>query len=219
MRAMSPWVKAVVLAMVIAAAWWGLAAAGFDLRRWSPEQIRAFMLAQGAWAPVIYLAVFAQPLVPLPSSVMIMAGGLAFGPLWGTLGALGGATARACSQFAVARLLGREAVLGLLRGWAATLDRRIAADGFLTVLLVRLIPNVPFDLQNYGLGCSRVRFLPYAAGTFLGLIPNVAAFVYLGYALTDPARWWRVAAGIAIVLALVWLQRRWSGRRNESVAP
>ena len=83
----------------------------------------------------------------------------------------------------------------------------------------RLIPNAPFDLQNYGLGCSSVRFLPYAAGTFLGLIPNVAAFVYLGYALTDPARWWRVAAGIAIVLALVWLQRRWSGRRNESVAP
>ena len=74
MRAMSPWVKAVVLAVVIAAAWWGLAAAGFDLRRWNPEQIRAFMLAQGAWAPVIYLAVFAQPLVPLPSSVMIMAG-------------------------------------------------------------------------------------------------------------------------------------------------
>jgi uncharacterized membrane protein YdjX (TVP38/TMEM64 family) len=164
---------------------------------------------------VVYLAAYGQPVVPLPASVMTITGGLAFGPAWGTLAALGGATMRACSQFAVARLLGREVVARLLKGRVASLDQRIGEHGFKAVLLIRLIPNLPFDVQNYGLGFSRVRFSAYAPATFLGMIPGSFAFVYLGYSLTDPAQIWKLALAVVIIVGLMLWQRAW-GRHKAS---
>jgi len=193
---------------------WGLRAAGFDVTQISPERVKTFMLSFGFWAPAIYLAVYGQPIVPLPASIMTIAGGLAFGPLWGWLGALAGATTRACGQFVIARALGREAVAKLLKGKAASLDAKIGANGFQTVLLIRLIPNFPFDVQNYALGFSRVRFVPFALGTLLGMIPGSFAFVYLGYSLTDPAQLWKLAVAVGLILGLIAAQRRYANSRT-----
>lgn len=190
----------------------GLRAAGFDVTQVSPERVRAYVLSFGALAPVIYLAVYGQPIVPLPASVMTITGGLAFGPLWGTLAALCGATTRACGQFLIARRLGRQAVSRLLRGKAAAIDQKIGENAFKAVLLVRLIPNFPFDMQNYGLGFSKAPFVPYVLGTFLGMVPGSFAFVYLGYSLTDPQQIWKLIAGIAVVIGLMAAQRRYAAR-------
>jgi uncharacterized membrane protein YdjX (TVP38/TMEM64 family) len=214
----STWIKLIVLGLVLVGLGWGLQAAGLDVRRITPERVRDYVLSFGLWAPVIYLAVYGQPLVPLPASLMTITGGLAFGPLWGTLAALGGATARACTQFGVARLLGREAVAKLLKGRVAALDQKIGQNSFKTVLLVRLIPNVPFDMQNYGLGFSQARFLPYAAGTLLGMIPGCFAFVYLGYSLTDPAQVWKLLLALLLIVGLIVLQQRLT-RRAPASAP
>ena len=207
-------VKLALFVLVVLGIGWGLRAVGFDVTQISPERVKTFMLSFGFWAPAIYLAVYGQPIVPLPASIMTIAGGLAFGPLWGTLAALCGATTRACGQFVIARALGREAVAKLLKGKAASLDAKIGANGFQTVLLIRLIPNFPFDVQNYALGFSRVRFLPFAIGTLLGMIPGSFAFVYLGYSLTDPAQLWKLAVAVGLILGLVAAQRRYANSRT-----
>ena len=207
-------VKLALFVLVVLGIGWGLRTVGFDVTQISPERVKTFMLSFGFWAPAIYLAVYGQPIVPLPASIMTIAGGLAFGPLWGTLAALCGATTRACGQFVIARALGREAVAKLLKGKAASLDAKIGANGFQTVLLIRLIPNFPFDVQNYALGFSRVRFLPFAIGTLLGMIPGSFAFVYLGYSLTDPAQLWKLAVAVGLILGLVAAQRRYANSRT-----
>ena len=209
-------VKLGVFILIVLGIGWGLRAAGFDVTSLTPERVRAYVLSFGALAPAIYLAVYGQPIIPLPASLMTIAAGLTFGPLWGTLAALCGATTRACGQFLVARLLGREAVARLLKGQAAALDQKIAANGFTTVLLIRLIPNVPFDLQNYGLGFSQVRFGPYAVATFLGMIPGSFAFVYLGYSLTDLRQAWKLVVAIAVIVGLIVAQRQYAKRRRLS---
>ena len=208
----STWVKLLGLLVALVGLGWILKLLGFDITKVTPERVRDFVLSFGFWAPVIYLVVYGQPLVPLPASLMTVTGGLAFGPLWGTLAALGGATTRSCTQFGVARLLGREAVTKLLKGRAAALDQKIGENSFKTVLLIRLIPNFPFDVQNYGLGFSQVRFLPYAVATFLGMIPGSFAFVYLGYSLTDPKQVWKLLVAILLIVGLVLLQRRMTRR-------
>lgn len=180
---------------------------GFDPGQVSPERIRGWVLSFGIWAPVIYLVAYGQPLVPLPASVMTIAGGLAFGPAWGTLAALTGATLRASSQFLVARLLGREVVAKLLKGRVAKLDQKISENGFQTVLLIRLIPSLPFDMLNYGLGFSKVRFGPYVIASFLGMIPGSFAYVYLGHSLTDPRHLWKLGVAILLVVALIVAQK------------
>ena len=213
------WIKLLGLFALLAGIVVGLRLAGIDLTRITPERVRVFVLSFGVWAPVIYLAVYAQPLVPLPASIMTIAGGLAFGSLWGTLAALTGATARACTQFLVAKLLGRDAVAKLLKGNIASLDQRIGEHGFRAVLLIRLVPNFPFDIQNYGLGFSRVRFAPFALGTLLGLTPGTFAFVYLGYSLTDPKQLWKLLLALAIIVGLLFLPRAFGASRTRATPP
>jgi len=206
------WIKLLGFVAFLVGVGWGLRLAGLDLARITPERVRTFVVSFGAWAPTIYLAVYAQPLVPLPASIMTIAAGLAFGSLWGTLAALTGATARASAQFLVARLLGRDAVAKLFKGKIASLDKQIGENGFRTVLLIRLVPNFPFDIQNYGLGFSRVRFAPFALGTFLGIIPGTFAFVYLGYSLTDPKQLWKLLLALVIIVGLLFLSRVFGAR-------
>ncbi len=149
---------------------------------------------------------------------MTIAGGLAFGTAWGMLAALCGATARACSEFLVARLLGREAVAKLLKGKAAACDEKIGKHGFKTVFVLRLIPNLPFGVQNYGLGLSCVRFRAYALATFLGMIPGTFAYVYLGQSLADPEHLWKLGVAICIIVVLMVAQRVWKTRQAVSAA-
>jgi uncharacterized membrane protein YdjX (TVP38/TMEM64 family) len=194
----------------------GLRALGVDVTQLTPERVRAYVLSYGPIAPVIYLTVYGQPLVPLPASILTIAAGLAFGPLWGVVAAIVGATVRACGQFLIARLLGREAVARLLKGRVAALDQKIGENGFQTVLLIRLIPNLPYDVQNYGLGFSRVTFGPYTVATMLGIIPASVALVYFGHSLTDLRQLWKLGVGILLVLVVIAAQRRFAARSRSS---
>ncbi len=197
--------KFAILALLIAGTVIALKVAHVDLRHFTPEHVHNRIRSFGPWAPAVYFLIYGQPIVPLPASVMILAGGLAFGPVKGTLLALVSATCRACGQFGIARLLGRDTVEKLLRGKAAAFDAQIAENGFRTVLLVRLIPNLPLDMQNYAFGFSRVRFVPYAVATFLGLAPGAFAYVYLGYSLVDRTQLWKFGLAMLIIVGMfVW---------------
>jgi len=214
----SVWLKVGFFVLFVFGVGVGLKAVGIDLTQLSPERVRAFVLSFGVWAPLVYFLVYGQPIVPLPASVMSITGGLAFGPLWGTTAALCGATARACSQFAVARMFGREAVAKLLKGKIAALNEKIGTHGFKAVLFIRLIPNVPFDMQNYGLGFSKVRFASYALATFLGIIPGSFAYGYLGYSLTDPKQLWKLGLAVLLIVGLMVMQRRLTATRSQRSA-
>ena len=209
------WLQLGAFVLLVVGLIWGLRTLGVDVTKVTPEKVRSFVLSFGMWAPAIYLLTYGQPIVPLPASVMTIAGGLAFGPLWGTLAALAGATTRACTQFGVARWLGREAVAKLLKGRAASLDTALSNNSFKAVLLIRLIPNFPYDVQNYGLGFSQARFAPFALATALGIIPASFAFVYLGYSLTDPAQIWKLLVAILVIVGLMLAQRAWKPRRKN----
>ena len=215
MMTRSTWFKLALLAFLVLGVGWIAKVCGLDVRQLSPEHVQGIVLSFGVWAPAVYLIAYGQPIVPLPASVMTVTGGLAFGPLWGTAAALTGATIRACTEFGVARLLGRDVVAKLLKGQVAALDEKIGANGFQAVLLIRLIPNLPFDMQNYGLGFSRVRFVPYALASFFGMMPGCFAFVYLGYSLTDPKQIWKLGVAVLIIVGLM-VAQRWltsKGRR------
>ena len=216
MMKQSRWLVLGLLAALVTGVWVGARALGFDIRQLTPEHIGAFVRSFGAWAPLVYLAAYGQPFVPLPASLMTITGGLAFGPLWGSLAALTGATIRASTEFLVARLLGRDVVAKLLKGQVAALDQRLGENSFKAVLLIRVIPNLPFDLQNYGLGFSRVRFWPYVVASFLGMLPGCFAFVYLGYSLTDPKQIWKLGLAIVLIIALMWGTSVWKRRQASS---
>ena len=210
---LKPWLNAGLLLLLAAGGYAGLKAAGVDVATITPPQIRQAVVSFGVWSPLIYLLIWGQPIVPLPATVMWIAAGLAFGPWWGGALVVVCSTIRACGQFVIAKRLGREVVERLLKGRLAQFDAHVGDNGFKAVLLVRLVPNVPFDLQNYGLGFSRVRFGDFALASFLGIIPWSIVMVVFGDSLTDLTQVWKLIGILLLISGGLAAARWWVKRR------
>jgi len=59
-------------------------------------------------------------------------------------------------------------------------------NGLVRCILLRLIPGVPLELTSMYLGATQVRYLPYIAGTLIGLSRGAVPIILLGAAVTDP---------------------------------
>jgi uncharacterized membrane protein YdjX (TVP38/TMEM64 family) len=202
------WLKLLLCIAGLAAVAVAVRACGLQWSDLTPQRVREILRSYGWWAPVIYTVVLAQPFIPLPASIILMAGGLSFGLIAGFLASLIGATLRSCGQFLIAKTCGREAVQAMLKGRWAEWDRRAGRHGFWTVFWIRIVPNVPFDFQNFGLGLSNISFKAFAPATLLGLVPGVFLWVYLGCTLSDPRHLWKIIAALLGVLVLWTLQSR-----------
>ena len=81
--------------------------------------------------------------------------------------------------------------------------------------LLRLSPLIPYNLQNYALGLTRIGFPAYLAATFFGIMPGTMLFVYLG-AIGQVAgrgeggilQWAFFAAGLLATVAVAFLIAR-----------
>ncbi len=94
------------------------------------------------------------------------------------------ATLGATLAFLVARYLVRNKVEGLLkeRPKFAAVDKAISEEGWKVVVLLRLNPLVPFNLQNYFYGVTDIKLWHYVPATFFGIMPGTLLYVYLGAA-------------------------------------
>jgi uncharacterized membrane protein YdjX (TVP38/TMEM64 family) len=62
------------------------------------------------------------------------------------------------------------------------------------VLLMRLVPILPWEVQNYVAGLTQIAIPKYLIATALGIVPGSAALVFLGESITDPTSWQFFAA-------------------------
>jgi uncharacterized membrane protein YdjX (TVP38/TMEM64 family) len=143
----------------------------------------------GAWGPLAFIAGYAAAAVALvPGSLLTLAGGAIFGLARGTIFVFAGALLGAVAAFLIARYLARSAVERRLAGKPrfAAVDRAVATEGRKIVFLLRLSPVFPFNLLNYTLGLTRVRFTDYLIGS-LGMLPGTLLYVYYGKLAGDVA--------------------------------
>ncbi len=137
----------------------------------------------GAAGPVVFMLVYAIGTVFfLPGSVLTLAGGALFGPVWGTLYNLTGATLGAALAFLVARYLASDWVANKTGGRVKQLITGVETEGWRFVAFVRLVPLFPFNLLNYALGLTRIGLWPYVIATYIFMLPGAFAYTYLGYA-------------------------------------
>ena len=137
----------------------------------------------GVLAPLVFIAVYALGAVLFaPGSVLTLAGGALFGPVWGTLYNLTGATIGATLAFLVARYLAQGWVTRKAGGKLKQLLDGVEAEGWKFVAFTRLVPLFPFNLLNYALGLTRIKLGVYIAATFVFMLPGAIAYTYLGYA-------------------------------------
>ena len=137
----------------------------------------------GAAGPIVFMALYALATVLfLPGSVLTLAGGALFGPVWGTLWNLTGATVGATLAFLVARYLGADWVTRRAGPRLTRLNDGVASEGWRFVAFVRLVPVFPFNLLNYALGLTRIPFAGYVLASWVFMLPGAIAYTWLGYA-------------------------------------
>jgi len=139
-----------------------------------------------SWAVFILAYVLACVLL-LPGSILTLGAGFIFGLSTGYLVVAVGSVLGASCAFLIGRFFARdwvEARLGAMPRFNA-LDRAIEQRGALIVFLTRLSPLFPFNLLNYALGLTGVRFPVYVIVSWLGMIPGSLLYVYLGSVASD----------------------------------
>ena len=149
------------------------------------EKLQALIADYGALAPAIYILAYAlAPVLFLPGLPLTIVGGILFGPVWGVVYTMTGATIGASLAFLTARYLARDWVAAKLTGprWAK-LDSEVALHGWKVVAVTRLIPAFPFNLLNYAFGLTRVRFSHYLLATFVCMLPACIAFIVFSSSL------------------------------------
>jgi len=165
--------------------------AGEELPRFT-----AWVQGLGTLAPVVFALGYVVATVAfIPGSLLTLAAGAIFGIPLGTAVVFVGATIGEAAAFLLSRSVLRGPVERRLAGdpRLAALDSAIATQGRRIVFLLRLSPLIPFNLLNYALGLTRVRFGDYLIAS-LGILPGTLLYVYTGKVAGDVAA---LAAGAA----------------------
>jgi len=152
----------------------------------------------------------------LPAVVLTLGAGAVFGVAWAFVTVSIAATLGATAAFLVGRYLARGWVTRRLAGSPrlGAIDAAVAREGWKIVALTRLSPAFPFVLLNYAFGLTRVRLRDYVLASWLGMMPGIALYTYLGSLAGDvaaaaaggrartPGEWALYALGFVATLAV-----------------
>ncbi len=171
---------ALVLAVAAAVGWTAINHDQLDaakLNDWIAD------LGMGTWAPVGFVALYALATVAfVPGVIFDLVGGALFGPFWGSIFNLVGATLGATLAFLVARYVAGDWLRRKARGQLERLISGVDAEGWRFVALVRLVPLFPFNLTNYALGLAGIPLRHYVPATIVFMAPATVAYTWLGHA-------------------------------------
>ena len=141
-------------------------------------------LRGSVWAPVVFISIYAgATALAIPGTILTLAGGALFGFFWGTVFNTIAANIGASMAFVVARFLGREGVERLSGRRLERLDEATKEHGFQGLLLLRLVPLVPFNALNFGSGLTALRWRTYALATLIGIFPGTVVYTMFADAL------------------------------------
>ena len=150
----------------------------------------AWISGLGPLGPIMFIGLYIVACVfLLPGAILTLGAGAVFGFAQGAIAASIGATLGATCAFLVGRYLARDWVARRVAGNPrfAAMDEAVAREGWKIVFLTRLSPVFPFNVLNYAFGLTRVGLKDYFFASWLGMIPGMFMYVYLGSLAGDLA--------------------------------
>lgn len=143
------------------------------------ERLDALFKGMGLWAPVALIAIWiGATVLMLPALPIAIASGLVFGAIWGSVYSTIGANIGAALAF----LIGRYAARDMVEGWVQKnkalkkIDDGVRQQGWRMLMITRLVPIFPFNIQNYVYGLTNISLGTYVAVTLPCMLPGTIAF-------------------------------------------
>ena len=172
---------------------------------------------RGLWyGPIALIVAYGVGCIfAVPASVFIIAAGIIWGWKLGVTYAMTGAMLGASASYFAGQFLG-EGLLDRFGKAGEMVRRQISRNGFVSMLIARLIPGPPFAVWNYAAGIARMNFGEYFLATLLGTLPAHIVFAYCADALFngtmtqgDAVKRLAVVAGLLIsMIALTTVLKR-----------
>src|SRR5438132_4351641 len=135
------------------------------------------------YGPIVLIASYGIGCIfAIPASVFIIAAGIIWGWKLGVTYAMTGAMIGASASYFAGRFLG-EGLLDRFGKAGQAVSRQVSQNGFVSMLIARLIPGPPFAVWNYAAGIARMNFGEYFLATLLGTLPAHIIFAYCADAL------------------------------------
>lgn len=183
------------------------------------DRLDAWFGSLGWWAPVVFVLLWVVATVFfLPGVVLTVAGGLVFGAFWGAFWTTIGANAGAAAAF----LIGRYAARGMVERMIENnprlrkIDDGVRRHGWRMLMITRLVPVFPFNVQNYLYGLTDISLKTYVSVTLPCMVPATLAYSFAAGSVRtgDLARtlqYLGIAAVFFVLLSLIpgWV-RSWA---------
>lgn len=154
-----------------------------------------FVKAMGPVGPLMYCSIYlVGPTILFPASVLTMAGGALFGPVWGTMYTIFSATAGATVPFLITRRFGRQPLERMVSKFEnfdsmfQKFEKSVEVEGWKYVAFTRLVTLFPFLILNYAFGLTKIRLWTYVWASFAFMLPGSFMFTYMGYAGREALR-------------------------------
>lgn len=133
----------------------------------------------GVWAPLVFIVLWVVACIFfLPGLAISIAGGLIFGAVWGTVWTTIGANLGATAAFLIGRYAARGLVEGMVEKNSALrkIDDGVKRQGWRMLMITRLVPIFPFNIQNYVYGLTDIPLKTYVLVTLPSMLPATIAY-------------------------------------------
>lgn len=177
-------------------------------------------------AVLIYtvLTVVGCVLLSLPGITFAVLAGLLFGPVLGTICCSVATTLGAMAAFLAGRFFLKDSIKPVvmknryIRKWLFDETRN---NELFVLMITRLVPLFPFNLQNFAYGVTDIRFRTYAFWSLIFMLPGTAMYTVGTAGLADREN--RILyLGIAAILAVavsgagIYFKKRYVAKGSES---
>jgi uncharacterized membrane protein YdjX (TVP38/TMEM64 family) len=188
------------------------------------QHLQDLIRQSGMFGYALYILLFiVAALCLIPGSVLVIVGGILFGPVMGTLVSLFAATVASALSFLLARWLGRDLLLKYVGHTTIfqTIEKGIAQSGIDFLIFTRLVPLFPYNIQNYAYGLTTISFWSFTVISAVTTLPGLFIYTLMSHELASEGITlaFMVKLSIAgfILFALVQAAKAWA--RVKRIVP
>lgn len=174
-----------------------------NLERLEDVVQKNLLLAVGLY---VLLTVIGSVVLALPGITFAIAAGFLFGPLLGTVCCLTAAVLGAMLAFAAGRFFLKDSIKPMamknryLKKW---LFDESGKNEIFVLMITRLVPLFPYNLQNFAYGVTDIKFTTYSICSLVFMLPGTAMYTVGTAGLADKenrALYIGIAAGLAVIV-------------------
>ncbi|MGL5175265.1 MAG: TVP38/TMEM64 family protein [Cetobacterium sp.] len=170
------------------------------------EQLKTLIESFGILAPLSYILLYCIVTVTTISTLPLsLAGGVLFGPVYGIIYTMIGASFGMMSSFLIARYIAKDFIERKFSNLQIfkKINEGVKKDGPFILAVTRLLPIFPFGIQNYLYGLTSISFFKYTIFSIIFILPGTSVFVLLAGAISAGNT--KDAAKISLIASLIFL--------------